>query len=150
MDGRIEADFVLPVNCSGVKWFERRSLSSSRKSEISVRPRGTRPAPPVDETNTPFEEYLNGDEWEFRTSTLHYKSFDDEFWLHIGFKRIEEDTDSTQTDAAVPKNRTVLGIDLGVETLAVASTGTFWTGGELDHWHREFQQRRGDLQQTGT
>jgi putative transposase len=105
---------------------------------------------PADETNTPFEEYLNGDEWEFRTSTLHYKPFDDEFWLHIGFKRSEEDTDSTQTNAAVPGHNTVLGIDLGVENLVVASTGRFWTGDELDHWHREFQQRRGDLQQTGT
>jgi hypothetical protein len=36
------------VNRLGVKWFERRSLSSSRKSSISVRPRGTRPVPPVD------------------------------------------------------------------------------------------------------
>ena len=116
VDGRIEADYVLPA----------------------------------DETDTPFKEYLNGGEWEFRTSTLHYKPFEDEFWFHIGLKRIEKNTDSIQTDAAVPEHRTVLGIDLGVETLAVASTGRFWTGDELDHWHREFQQRRGDLQQTGT
>ena len=116
VDGRIEADYVLPA----------------------------------DETDTPFKEYLNGGEWEFRTSTLHYKPFEDEFWFHIGLKRIEKNTDSTHTDAAVPEHRTVLGIDLGVETLAVASTGRFWTGDELDHWHREFQQRRGDLQQTGT
>jgi predicted nucleic acid-binding protein len=33
----------------GVKWFETRSVSSSRKSSISERPRGTRPAPPVEE-----------------------------------------------------------------------------------------------------
>jgi transposase len=109
---------------------------------------------PEDETDTPFEKYLDGKEWEFRTSTLHYKPFEDEFWFHIGFKRIEDDTDtgtdSDQADADVPENRTVLGIDLGVETLAVASTGRFWTGDELDHWHREFQQRRGDLQQTGS
>ena len=117
VDGRIEADYVLPE----------------------------------DETDTPFETYLDGDEWEFRTSTVHYKPFDDEFWGHIGFKRIEKDTDSTEPDAGVPEhNNTVLGIDLGVENLAVASTGRFWTGDELDHWHREFQQRRGDLQQTGT
>jgi putative transposase len=116
VDGRIEADYVLPE----------------------------------DETNTPFQEYLGNDEWEFRTSTLHYDRFADEFWFHIGFKRIEEDTDSTHSDADVPEHNTVLGIDLGVENLAVASTGTFWTGDELDHWHREFQQRRADLQQTGT
>jgi putative transposase len=115
VDGRIEADYVLPA----------------------------------DQTDTPFNEYLNGDDWEFRTSTLHYDPFDDEFWFHIGFKR-EEEAESTHTDADVPEHRTILGIDLGVENLAVASTGTFWTGDELDHWHREFQQRRADLQQTGT
>ncbi len=38
VDGRIEADYMLPA----------------------------------DETDTPFEEYLNGDDWEFRTSTLHF------------------------------------------------------------------------------
>jgi len=32
----------------GVKWFENRRFSSSRKSEISVRPRGTRPVQPVE------------------------------------------------------------------------------------------------------
>jgi putative transposase len=115
VDGRIEADYVLPE----------------------------------DEADTPFDEYLNGDEWVFRTSTLQYKPFEDEFWFHIGFKR-EQETDSSQIDAAVPEHNTVLGIDLGVENLAVASTGTFWTGDELDHWYREFQQRRGGLQQTGT
>ena len=31
---------TVSVNCSGVKWFENRRFSSSRKSEISVRPRG--------------------------------------------------------------------------------------------------------------
>ena len=105
---------------------------------------------PADETNTPFEEYLHGDDCEFPTSTLHYKPFEDEFWFHIGFKRIAEDTDSTQTDATVPEHNTVLGIDLGVESLAVASTGRFWTADELDHWHREFEHRRSDLQRTGT
>ena len=38
---------VLLLNRLGVKWFERLRLSSSRKSKISVRPRGTRPVPPV-------------------------------------------------------------------------------------------------------
>jgi putative transposase len=103
---------------------------------------------PADESGTPFEEYLSNDDWEFRTSTLHY---DDEFWFHIGFKRtVEADSPDTATDDEVPEHSTVLGIDLGVENLAVASTGTFWTGDELDHWHREFQHRRDDLQQTGT
>jgi len=82
---------------------------------------------------------------------MGYDAFEDEFWLHIGFKRIDDQSDDSETvDAEVPENSTVLGIDLGVANLAVASTGRFWTGDELDHWHREFQQRRADLQQTGT
>ena len=40
-----------PVNRLGVKWFENRRFSSSRKSTISVRSRGTRPAPPVERTS---------------------------------------------------------------------------------------------------
>jgi len=37
-----------------------------------------------------------------------------------------------------------------VNNLAVASTGTFWTGNEFDHWRREYEKRRGDLQEHGT
>jgi IS605 OrfB family transposase len=37
-----------------------------------------------------------------------------------------------------------------VNNLAVASTGTFWTGDEFDHWRREYENRRGDLQACGT
>jgi len=48
------------------------------------------------------------------------------------------------------EHRTVLGVDLGVENLAVASTGTFWSADEFTHWKREYEQRRGSLQQTGT
>jgi IS605 OrfB family transposase len=105
---------------------------------------------PEDKTDTPFEEYFDNDDWQFRTSMLHYKPFKDEFWLHIGFKHSKEGPDSEEADDDVPEHSTVLGIDLGVANLAVASTGRFWTGDELDHWHREFQKRRGDLHQTGT
>ena len=41
-------------------------------------------------------------------------------------------------------------VDLGIENVAVTSTGTFWNGSELNHWHREFEKRRGSLQQRGT
>jgi hypothetical protein len=44
---------TVAVNRLGVKWFETRSVSSSRKSEISVRPRGTRPVPPVEDSQQP-------------------------------------------------------------------------------------------------
>ena len=37
-----------------------------------------------------------------------------------------------------------------VNSLAVSSTGTFWHGDDYDHWCREFEKRRGELQQCGT
>ena len=37
-----------------------------------------------------------------------------------------------------------------MNNLAVTSTGTFWTGNEFDHWRREYEKRRGDLQEHGT
>lgn len=50
----------------------------------------------------------------------------------------------------VPENQTVLSVDLGVNSLAVASTGTFWQGDDYNHWFREFEKRRANLQQRGT
>jgi transposase len=53
--------------------------------------------------------------------------------LHIHCKtKVESDT----SKQATPENGTVLGVDLGVNTLAVTSTGTFWTGNEFDHFRR--------------
>ncbi len=47
-----DAVFVLvlveTVNRLGVKWFKTQGVSSSRKTQSSERPRGTRPAPPVE------------------------------------------------------------------------------------------------------
>lgn len=44
---------------------------------------------------------------------------------------------------------TVLGVDLGIEQIAVTSTGMFWNGGYLNHRRREYERVRGKLQQTG-
>ncbi len=41
-------------------------------------------------------------------------------------------------------------MDLGVENIAVTSTGTFWSGDELDHWRREYENRRATLQRCGS
>ena len=67
--------------------------------------------------------------------------------LHVHCKR---DVESDTSEQATTENGTVLGVDLGVNNLAVASTGTFWTGDEFDHWRREYEKRRGSLQQCGT
>jgi IS605 OrfB family transposase len=110
VDGRIEADYVLPDP----------------------------------ERDTPHAEYLFTDDYEVTGAELHRKH--GEWQLHIHCKQ-EVETDTPETTTA---NGTVLGVDLGVNQLAVASTGTFWTGDEFDHWRREYEQRRGDLQEHGT
>jgi IS605 OrfB family transposase len=111
VDGRIEADYVLPD----------------------------------EDSETPHAEYLFSDEYETTGAELHRKY--GEWQLHIHCKR---DVESDTPDQATTTHGTVLGVDLGVNNLAVASTGTFWTGDEFDHWRREYEQRRGDLQECGT
>jgi IS605 OrfB family transposase len=111
VDGRIEADYVLPEN-------------------------------PAD---TPHQRYLFDDDYEITSAELHRKH--GEWQLHICCTAdVEIDTPAQ----AATENGTVLGVDLGVNTLAVASTGTFWSGDELDHWRREYEKRRGELQECGT
>ncbi|WP_256947012.1 RNA-guided endonuclease InsQ/TnpB family protein, partial [Halobacterium hubeiense] len=54
-------------------------------------------------------------------------------------------------DDPVPaENGTVLGVDLGVENIAVTSTGAFWSADELNHWRTEYVQRRKSLQECGS
>jgi IS605 OrfB family transposase len=110
VDGRIEADYVLPD----------------------------------EDGDTPHAEYFFSDEYETTGAELHYTNGN--WMLHIHCKTdVEPDTPEEATE-----NGTVLGVDLGVNNLAVASTGTFWTGDEFDHWRREYETRRGDLQEHGT
>ena len=85
-------------------------------------------------------QYLDDDTWEPTESTLHYR--DGEWYLHLGFRKpASEDT---------TENRTVLGVDLGVNQIAVTSTARFFSADELNHNRREFERVRGNLQQTGT
>jgi len=91
--------------------------------------------------DTPHSEYLHSDDWETTSATLHHRRGD--FYLHV----------RTKADVDVPdklENGTVLGVDLGVENIAVTSTGVFWSGNELNHWHDEYAQRRNSLQQCGS
>ena len=60
------------------------------------------------------------------------------------------ETEQESTGAIDTEHRTVLGVDCGVDNLAVASTGRFWSGRELDHWRQEFERRRSDLQARDT
>ncbi|QPV63627.1 transposase [Halosimplex litoreum] len=100
---------------------------------------------PDDERDTPHAEYFFSDEYETTGAELHYTNGN--WMLHVHCKvEVESDT----SEQATPENGAVLGVDLGVNQLAVTSTGTFWTGDEFDHWRREYENRRGDLQECGT
>jgi len=116
---------------------------------------------------TPYERYVLSEDYEFRESTVRYDAVDDEFYIQLSTRRTDgvdetcvssahqNASRSGDDDAEVPADtghpdQTVLGIDLGVNSLAVSSTGTFWQGDEYDHWCREFEKRRGEMQQRGT
>jgi IS605 OrfB family transposase len=88
-------------------------------------------------------QYLDSDEWEVTESTLTAR--DGDYFLHIGFRKPAPDTGIGSAG-----NRTVLGVDLGIENLAVTSTAHFESGQELLHEHREFEKVRTGLLQTGT
>jgi IS605 OrfB family transposase len=87
-------------------------------------------------------QYLDSDEWEPTESTLHYR--DEEWYLHLGFRKPKQDAKEAT------ENGTVLGVDLGVNEIAVTSTARFFSAGELNHNRREFERVRGDLQECGT
>ena len=97
-----------------------------------------------DETrDTPHSRYLFNDQYETTGATLHYRPTEDAFYLHVRTKAVVDDPEP-------PENGTVLGVDLGVENIAVTSTGEFWSGDELKHWRREYEKRRASMQQRGT
>nr|WP_217920508.1 RNA-guided endonuclease TnpB family protein [Halolamina sp. CBA1230] len=86
-------------------------------------------------------QYLDSEEWEPTESTLHYR--DGDWYLHLGFRKPKTTDEATE-------NGTVLGVDLGVNEIAVTSTARFFSAGELNHKRREFERVRGDLQERGT
>jgi IS605 OrfB family transposase len=88
-------------------------------------------------------QYLDADEWSVTESTLTAR--DGQYFLHIGFRRYKTDTERNTAE-----DGTVLGVDLGIENLAVTSTAYFFSGRELTHNLREFEKVRAGLQQTGT
>jgi len=88
-------------------------------------------------------QYLDSDEWSVTESTLTARNGD--YFLHIGFRRPKTDTERNTAE-----DGTVLGVDLGIENLAVTSTASFVSERELTHNLREFETVRAGLQQTGT
>ncbi len=87
-------------------------------------------------------QYLDDERWEPAKSSLRYR--DGKFSLHLGFRAERPEVESSD------ENATVLGVALGVNTLAVTSTARFFSGDELSHRHREFAELRADLRETDT
>jgi len=133
-----------PVFTSVTMDYDRR-CATFRRREVSlstVEGRIVCPFVLPSDSPTPYERYVLGEEYEFRQSTVRYDGATDEFYAHITTRRYDgEDEVSADTG-----HRSVLGIDLGVNSLAVASTGTFWQGDDYDHWAREFERRRAKMQ----
>nr|WP_228434394.1 transposase [Natrarchaeobaculum aegyptiacum] len=102
---------------------------------------------PNGQRETPHSAYLFNDDYEVKGATLHRDTVEDRFYLHVRTKPAVENDEADTGDA---KHVSVLGVDLGITNIATTSTGRFWSDGELNHWHREYEKRRGSLQQTGT
>ncbi|PSQ52316.1 transposase, partial [Halobacteriales archaeon SW_8_65_20] len=100
---------------------------------------------PASDRDTPHSRYLDNDDYEVTGAELHHK--DGEWFLHL---RTKAEVESDTLEQATTGHSTVLGVDLGVNQLAVTSTGVFWNGHEFDHWRREYEKRRSDLQQCGS
>jgi transposase, IS605 OrfB family, central region len=102
---------------------------------------------PDNPERTPHGEYLLNDSYSFSTSTVHYDSKTDEFYLHAA---METEIDVNSPEKAEDSN--VLGVDCNVDDhIAATSTGRFIGNADyLNHQRREFEKRRASLQQTGT
>lgn len=102
---------------------------------------------PDDLDGTPHGGYLLNEDYSFSTSTVHYDSEADEFYLHAVMER-ELDADSP----GKADDSNVLGVDCNVnDHIAVTSTGRLIGNADyLNHQRREFENRRASLQQTGT
>jgi len=102
---------------------------------------------PDNPEDTPHGEYLLNEDYSFSTSTVHYDSEADEFYLHAA---MEKSVDVDRPEKA--EDSKVLGVDCNVDNhIAVTSTGEFiGNAGYLNHQRHEFEKRRASLQQTGT
>ena len=99
----------------------------------------------IPESNSYYEKYLDNEQWEVRQSTVEKHEYEDSepYYLHLGLEK-EVETESNSL------NPTVMGVDLGIDNLAVTSTGQFYSGDQLNHSRRQFEEIRGKLQEKGT
>lgn len=88
-------------------------------------------------------QFLSNEDWELTESTLTIR--DGEWYLHLGFR-----TAKNESEQSAAENGTVLGVDFGMEELAVTSTGRFFSGGQLQDAREHYDTLNRRLQQTGT
>ena len=91
-------------------------------------------------------EYMESDEWDKQGAKLRYDHQSDTYYLHV---TVVQERDEPSSEA---ESRTVLGVDRNVDGyLAVTSSGSFIGNADyFNHKRREYEHRRGDLQQQGT
>lgn len=96
-----------------------------------------------DELNDYYQKYFR-DGWKVKQSTVEKHEYEEgePFYLHLNLEK--------ETSKNVSPNSTVMGVDLGIENLAVTSTGKFSSGTELFHSRGRFEEIRGKLQVKGT
>lgn len=102
---------------------------------------------PEDYEDLEYFSYLTDRNWDPVKATLHKR--DSDWFVHVGFNR-EVEVGSNQSEESTEEGRTVLGVDLGINQIAVTSTGRFWPSDELEHWKNEYEKRRASLQNNGS
>lgn len=97
-----------------------------------------------DDLNDYYDRYLN-DGWSVTQSTLEKHEYEDgePYYLHLGLEKEDPDMNTAL-------NPTVMGVDLGIDNIAVTATATFYSGDQLNHRRRRFEEIRGKLQDKGT
>jgi IS605 OrfB family transposase len=90
--------------------------------------------------------YMESDGWQKQGAKLRYDTQADTYYLHV---TVVQERDESQGKA---EGRAVLGVDRNVDGyLAVTSSGSFiGNTGYFNHNRREYERRRGKLQQQGT
>ncbi|MFC7141723.1 RNA-guided endonuclease InsQ/TnpB family protein [Halosimplex aquaticum] len=97
---------------------------------------------PDDEDGYQYK-YLSNPGWQLTESTLTIR--DGQWFLHLGFRK-----PAPNFEHSAAENGTVLGVDLGIEYLAVTSSGRFFSGSELQHERERYEKLQRVLQETGT
>lgn len=98
-----------------------------------------------EDDNRYYSKYLDSNEWTVKQSTVEKHEYEDgnPYYLHLG---VEKETEIKEKELAP----TVMGVDLGIDNLAVTSTGKFYPADRLKHERRRYEELRSKLQKKGT